>query len=104
MSSYVPNTFEDRAAMLEKIGVKSIADLFDVPKGCEADLNLPAGKSPLEVERIINALGAKNKVFRTMFLGAGAYNHYIPPVVSELAAREEFVTAYTPYQIGRAHV
>ncbi len=98
MSSYVPNTFEDRAAMLEKIGVKSIADLFDVPKGCEADLNLPAGKSPLEVERIINALGAKNKVFRTMFLGAGAYNHYIPPVVSELAAREEFVTAYTPYQ------
>lgn len=79
MSSYVPNTFEDRAAMLEKIGVKSIADLFDVPKGCEADLNLPAGKSPLEVERIINALGAKNKVFRTMFLGAGAYNHYIPP-------------------------
>ena len=50
MSSYVPNTFEDRAAMLEKIGVKSIADLFDVPKGCEADLNLPAGKSPLEVE------------------------------------------------------
>lgn len=98
MSSYVPNTFEDRAAMLEKIGVKSIADLFDVPKGCEADLNLPEGKSPLEVERIINALGAKNKVFRTMFLGAGAYNHYIPPVVSELAAREEFVTAYTPYQ------
>ena len=98
MSSYVPNTFEDRAAMLEKIGVKSIADLFDVPKGCEVDLNLPAGKSPLEVERIINALGAKNKVFRTMFLGAGAYNHYISPVVSELAAREEFVTAYTPYQ------
>lgn len=44
MSSYVPNTFEDRAAMLEKIGVKSIADLFDVPKGCEADLNLPAGE------------------------------------------------------------
>lgn len=98
MSSYVPHTENDRAVMLEKIGVQSIADLFDVPKGCEANLNLPCGKAPLEVERIINALGAKNKVFRTMFLGAGAYNHYIPPVVSELASREEFITAYTPYQ------
>lgn len=98
MSTYVPHTADDRAVMLEKIGVKSIADLFDVPKGCEANLNLPSGKAPLEVERIVNALGAKNKVFDTMFLGAGAYNHYIPPVVSELAAREEFVTAYTPYQ------
>lgn len=98
MASYVPHTPADRAIMLEKIGVEKISDLFDVPKGCEADLRLEKGKSPLEVERLIAALGAKNKVFDTVFLGAGAYNHYIPPVVRELASREEFVTAYTPYQ------
>lgn len=98
MSTYVPHTAADKAEMLKTVGVQSVAELFDIPKGCAADLRLPSGKSQLEVERIVSALAVKNKVFSTMFLGAGAYNHYIPPVVTELASREEFVTAYTPYQ------
>ena len=98
MSTYVPHTAADKAEMLKTVGVQSVAELFDIPQGCAADLRLPSGKSQLEVERIVSALAAKNKVFSTMFLGAGAYNHYIPPVVTELASREEFVTAYTPYQ------
>lgn len=98
MSTFVPNTAADRAEMLKTVGVQSVADLFDIPKGCAADLKLPAGKSQLEVERLVSALAAKNKIFDATFLGAGAYNHYIPPVVTELASREEFVTAYTPYQ------
>lgn len=98
MSTYVPHTPADKAEMLKAVGVQSVAELYEIPKGCAADLKLPQGKSQLETERIVSALAAKNKVFDTMFLGAGAYNHYIPPVVSELASREEFVTAYTPYQ------
>ena len=98
MSKYTPHTAADRAAMLDAIGVKSVEELFDVPDGRLADLKLPEGKSQLEAERFLKSLAAQNKAFDKIFLGAGAYNHYIPPVVSELASREEFVTAYTPYQ------
>jgi Glycine cleavage system protein P (pyridoxal-binding), N-terminal domain len=98
MAKYTPHTSADIAEMLSTIGVNSVRDLFDIPSGCAADLKLPEGKSELEVWRSMRALSEKNFVFKSCFTGAGAYNHYIPPVVTHLAAREEFVTAYTPYQ------
>ena len=61
-------------------------------------LNLPAGKSELEVRREMEALAAKNKVYATVLRGAGAYDHYIPSIVKYIPAKEEFLTAYTPYQ------
>lgn len=98
MAKYTPHTSADKAEMLKVIGVNTVEDLFPVPKGYEASLNLDEGKSELEVERYLTALSNKNTIFNKIFLGAGAYNHYIPSVVSHLASREEFVTAYTPYQ------
>ncbi|MFD1900477.1 aminomethyl-transferring glycine dehydrogenase subunit GcvPA [Enterococcus termitis] len=71
----------------------------DIPKEMLVEkLDIPAGKSELEVRSIIEAMGRKNKVFSTIFRGAGAYNHYIPAIVKQIAAKEEFVTSYTPYQ------
>jgi glycine dehydrogenase subunit 1 len=56
------------------------------------------GLSALEVEKFFKATAKKNKVYDAVFLGAGAYNHYIPPVVKHAASNPRFVTAYTPYQ------
>ncbi|MBR5690554.1 MAG: aminomethyl-transferring glycine dehydrogenase subunit GcvPA [Verrucomicrobia bacterium] len=99
MSTYTPHTSAEIQAMLDVVGVKSLEQLY---QGLESlfvkDMDLPAGKSQQEVARYFENLAAENKVFGSIFLGAGAYQHYIPPVVKSLLSREEFVTAYTPYQ------
>ena len=56
------------------------------------------GLSEIEVARKVEGLAAKNVIFRSIFRGAGAYNHYVPAAVDAIANKEEFVTAYTPYQ------
>jgi len=103
MFPYIPNTKEDERAMLEAIGVDSIDDLFeDIPKalllGRPLDLGEPM--SELEVRRTMKELAGMNCSAETHvnFLGAGAYDHYIPSVVTHMAGRSEFYTAYTPYQ------
>ena len=60
--------------------------------------SMSTGKSEFEVIDELQALASKNKIFKTILRGAGAYRHYIPSVVNHLSAREEFLTAYTPYQ------
>lgn len=98
MAKYTPHTSADKAEMLKAIGVGTVEEIFNIPDSMRAELKLAEGKSELEVERYLKALAGKNTVFKSVFTGAGAYNHYIPPVVRQLSAREEFVTAYTPYQ------
>lgn len=101
MGSYVPSTAQERQEMLASIGLCSIDELFShIPDSLKlkGELNLPSGKSELEVCRTMEHIAAQNIVFDTIFRGAGAYDHYIPAIVKSVTGKEEFVTAYTPYQ------
>ncbi|MDA9472324.1 aminomethyl-transferring glycine dehydrogenase subunit GcvPA [Enterococcus sp. 5H] len=100
MGNYLGSTNQQQQDMLQTIGLASLEELYqDIPKEMLVEnLAIPAGKSELEVRRILEAMGQKNKVFSTIFRGAGAYNHYIPAIVKQVAAKEEFMTSYTPYQ------
>lgn len=100
MSDYTSHTKADVKSMLKVCKVSSVNRLFDpIDKNLRVkSLNLPKGKSQLEVYNEFDKLANKNKQFSCILRGAGAYNHYIPPVVNHLSSREEFVTAYTPYQ------
>ena len=101
MGSYVPSTREQRQEMLSAIGLKDFRELYrDVPESMYLDhpLDLPAGQSELEVSRALNAMARKNRVYDAILRGAGAYDHYIPSIVKYIPAKEEFLTAYTPYQ------
>ncbi|MBR3381632.1 MAG: aminomethyl-transferring glycine dehydrogenase subunit GcvPA [Clostridia bacterium] len=101
MRSYVPNTEKERLEMLAEIGMKSMDDLFsDIPADLKLDreLDLPAPLSEAELRDLLHAYTVMNEEGGPLFRGAGAYRHYIPSVVPQLAMRSEFYTAYTPYQ------
>ena len=103
MFPYIPNTDKDERAMLDVIGVETLDGLFkDIPETLHLNRALDIGKpmSELEVARAIKELARMNKSAETHinFLGVGAYDHYIPSVVTHMAGRSEFYTAYTPYQ------
>ena len=96
---FIPNTNKQREEMLREVGVNSVSELFkDIPKDVLIkSLNLPKGLSEIELKNELRKLGENNKI-TTSFLGAGAYNHFVPSVVSHIIGRSEFYTAYTPYQ------
>jgi glycine dehydrogenase subunit 1 len=103
MFPYIPTTREDEQEMLKSIGLNSPEDLFsDIPKDLQLnrELNLPKSKSELEVSSYLTALANKNCSMSelTCFLGAGAYDHYIPSIIDHIISRSEFYTSYTPYQ------
>lgn len=101
MGSYVPSTLQERQEMLESIRLSSIDQLFShIPDELKlkGELNLPSGMSELEVSSAMKKIAAKNVVFGSIFRGAGAYDHYIPSIVKSVTGKEEFLTAYTPYQ------
>lgn len=97
-----PHTDSDREKMLKTIGVKSLERLFeDVPKEFRFPiLDLPPGLTEMETIEKVGILAEGNETYRDkpIFLGAGAYNHYIPAAVDTILSRGEFYTAYTPYQ------
>ncbi|MFV9506700.1 MAG: aminomethyl-transferring glycine dehydrogenase subunit GcvPA [Oscillochloridaceae bacterium umkhey_bin13] len=102
MSHYISITDAERAAMLQAIGVPSVEDLFvDVPAAQRfPTLKLPAAMSEPELVRELLAMSGANAHAHThsIFLGAGAYNHFVPAAVDQILRRGEYYTAYTPYQ------
>jgi glycine dehydrogenase subunit 1 len=89
--------------MLERIGARSIDDLFaDVPAGVRLDrpLDLPEGLPEQAVYKRLRELAARNVSAEDelTFLGAGMYDHYVPAFIDTLLSRSEFLTPYTPYQ------
>jgi glycine dehydrogenase subunit 1 len=103
---YIPNSAEEREAMLREMGRKSVADLFrGIPDQLKLNrpLNLPPAQSETETLDFFRDLAERNTTRRTgermvSFLGAGAYDHFIPTVIDSLISRSEFYTSYTPYQ------
>lgn len=96
----MPHTEEDIKVMLDKIGVKTVDDLFsDIPEEViyHEEYDIPSAMSEIELRKHFEELGKKNKRL-TIFAGNGAYDHYAPSVVNHLLQRSEFYTAYTPYQ------
>lgn len=88
--------------MLEAVGVKSLNDLFEpIPQENRfPNLNLPEAMSEMEIVRELSAISSFNASADefAVFLGAGAYHHFIPSVVDHIIRRGEFLTSYTPYQ------
>jgi len=99
---YIPLTDDDRRTMLATIGALSTDALFaEIPaEHRDPPLDLPPALSEVEVMRELRELSARNRPAGALpsFLGAGAYQHFIPAVVDHIIRRGEFLTAYTPYQ------
>lgn len=99
---YIPNSPEERAEMLEFVGLSNADELFrsipaDVQLGRKLNVTDPLAES--EVIAAMEGMAAKNSATtKPSFLGAGVYSHYSPTVVDHLIQRSEFFTSYTPYQ------
>ena len=86
--------------MLDRIGVSSLEDLYcDVPQEYifKGEFDLPEALSEQEIREYFESLAAKNTKLK-VFVGQGAYDHYVPAVIPAITSRSEFLTAYTPYQ------
>ena len=97
---YFPHTEDDLQAMLAKVGVKSLDELYaQIPDSIrfKGDYQIPSEMSETEVRRLFEKLGSQNHQM-TCFAGYGVYDHYMPAVVPSLLQRSEFLTSYTPYQ------
>ena len=100
---YTPNPNPVVDEMLQTMGLSSLSQLFsDIKPELQLDreLNIPGGCGEMELRSHLKELAARNRNTEDYpcFLGAGAYDHYIPAALEQLLLRSEFYTAYTPYQ------
>lgn len=97
---FIPHTDADASEMLEAIGASSVAELFDeIPDDLRMDGLGGVGKalSEAQISRLMQQR-ARADGEPLCFIGAGAYDHYVPAAVWDIATRGEFYSAYTPYQ------
>ena len=98
--SFIPHTEADKKAMMDEINIDQVSDLFDeIPQEFKINeiFGVPEGMSELEVTRDIFSRSDQDS-FLHNFIGAGAYEHFIPAAIWEIATRGEYYTSYTPYQ------
>ena len=100
---FTPNSDTVVQAMLDSIGLQNLEQLFDdIPAQVQMQrpLDLPGEMSEMELHSLLTGLAGKNKpaAEHPCFLGAGAYDSYIPAALDQLLLRSEFYTSYTPYQ------
>jgi glycine dehydrogenase subunit 1 len=100
---YLPLAESDLAEMLQVAGFRRLEDLAGVLPDAlrlKEDLDLPPPLSEMELVEKVRSLSKAGKTGKWLisFLGAGAYDHFIPAVVDHVLRRSEFYTAYTPYQ------
>jgi len=98
---YLPKSPADRELMLREIGVDSIDEFFKAIPGeyrLNRDLKIPRQMGESEIIDYFRQRSQENAAGYTIFLGAGAYQHYRPVVIDALVQRGEFLTSYTPYQ------
>src|SRR5947207_3285647 len=98
---YLPKSPSERQEMLDAIGARSAAELFQsIPEALrlKRPLNLPAAMSEAELVQYFRARAGENSQGYTSFLGAGVYNHLRSVVTDTIIQRGEFLTSYTTYQ------
>ncbi|MGL5840121.1 MAG: aminomethyl-transferring glycine dehydrogenase subunit GcvPB [Sphingorhabdus sp.] len=94
---------EDRREMLMQLGLPDIEALFaPIPAQfrLSTSLDLPEAIPEWSLRRLLVQQGKANADCQQnlCFLGAGVYDHHVPAAIDAIAARGEFLTAYTPYQ------
>lgn len=100
---YIPHTESDIKAMLERIGIENVGELFNSipePLRLTEPLKLPSALAESDMTAHMKRLAAKNRTPEdcAIFLGGGAYRHITPSLVNHMILRGEFATCYTPYQ------
>ncbi len=99
---YTSHTKADKEEMLKVIGLEKVEDLFQClpEEGKFPALNLPDGITEMEAMDELQYISSFNETTQELisFLGAGAYNHFVPAAVDAILRRGEFYSAYTPYQ------
>ena len=100
MYNYEALSDNDRAQMLDVIGVKSVEELYgSIPASARVNfLNLSEGADEIAAQKNLEKIAKMNKIDYLCFLGGGAKKRFIPPAIADVISRFEFLSCYTPYQ------
>ena len=96
---FIPHTPAETEAMLKTLGLPDLEALFDeIPPALRIKAlseTVPEGVGELALSRIMRERAQRHEIPLT-FVGAGAYEHFIPAAIWDIVTRGEFYSAYTP--------